>query len=64
MKLKYVVFSPKIEVSDGDDSYYSYHVLGEWMEDFDTQEEAVEYIKTLNLKQTNCCIIMPIYTGE
>lgn len=62
MELKYVVFwiDTQREVY-GDDSYY---VLGEWMTACDTYEEAVEFIKTLNLKRNNYCTIMPIYGGK
>jgi hypothetical protein len=61
IELKYAVFwlSKQREIY-GDDYYY---VLGELMNVFDSHDEALKYVKSLNLGMMNTCTIMPIYFG-
>lgn len=61
MDIKYTVFwiGTQREIY-GDDSYY---VLGEWMGCFNSHEEAVEFIKTLNLTAHDTCTILTVYSG-
>jgi hypothetical protein len=62
MKLKYVVFllDTQREVY-GNEVYY---VLGECIKAFDTQDEAVKHIETLNIKGANFYTVIPIYSGK
>ena len=62
MNKRYVVFwiSTQREVY-GDDSY---HVLGEWMANFDSIDKAKEYIGSLNLSPRDNCTIIEIYSGK